>query len=110
MRCWATLRVTEVPVARLWMVTRCSQARRADLRHAEGRPEQRGLPVPQVIRAIGAARGSPPASTTPYGERAVDTFYVTDLTGDRIMNAGRLKTLEKRLLAAAAGEELDLAA
>ncbi|HEX8419887.1 MAG TPA: [protein-PII] uridylyltransferase, partial [Sphingomonas sp.] len=50
------------------------------------------------------------AHVATYGERAVDTFYVTDLTGDRITNAGRLKTLEKRLLAAAAGEELDLAA
>ncbi|WP_445194040.1 [protein-PII] uridylyltransferase [Sphingomonas sp. Tas61C01] len=50
------------------------------------------------------------AHVATYGERAVDTFYVTDLTGDRITNTGRLKTLEKRLLAAAAGEELDLAA
>lgn len=33
-----------------------------------------------------------------YGERATDTFYVTDLTGQKIDNAGRLKTLEKRLL------------
>ncbi|WP_293880290.1 [protein-PII] uridylyltransferase [Sphingomonas sp.] len=38
-----------------------------------------------------------------YGERAVDTFYVTDLIGDKIESAARLKTLEKRLLEAAAG-------
>ena len=39
-----------------------------------------------------------------YGERAVDTFYVTDLTGDKISNAARVKTLEKSLLDAAAGK------
>ncbi len=50
------------------------------------------------------------AHVATYGERAVDTFYVTDLTGDRIVASARLKTLERRLLAAAAGEEIDLAA
>jgi len=50
------------------------------------------------------------AHVATYGERAVDTFYVTDLTGDRIVAATRLKTLERRLAAAAAGEEIDLAA
>ncbi|QJQ31711.1 [protein-PII] uridylyltransferase [Sphingomonas lacunae] len=38
-----------------------------------------------------------------YGERAVDTFYVTDLLGGKIENKTRLKTLEKRLVDAAAG-------
>jgi [protein-PII] uridylyltransferase len=38
-----------------------------------------------------------------YGERAVDTFYVTDLIGDKIIAPARLKTLEKRLLDAAEG-------
>jgi [protein-PII] uridylyltransferase len=38
-----------------------------------------------------------------YGERAVDTFYVTDLTGDRIASETRLKDIEERLLEAAAG-------
>lgn len=37
-----------------------------------------------------------------YGERAIDVFYLTDLTGDKISNATRLKALEKRLLAVAA--------
>jgi [protein-PII] uridylyltransferase len=41
-----------------------------------------------------------------YGERAVDTFYLTDLTGDKLGGTARLKTLERRLLAAAAGEAL----
>jgi [protein-PII] uridylyltransferase len=42
-----------------------------------------------------------------YGERAVDTFYVTDLIGDKIEGAARLKTLEKRLRDAAAGIAMD---
>jgi [protein-PII] uridylyltransferase len=36
-----------------------------------------------------------------YGERAVDVFYITDLTSDKITNASRLKALERRLLEAA---------
>lgn len=36
-----------------------------------------------------------------YGERAVDTFYVTDLFGGKVDVAARLKTVEKRLLDAA---------
>jgi [protein-PII] uridylyltransferase len=39
-----------------------------------------------------------------YGERAVDTFYVTDLTGDKITSETRLKDIEARLLDAATGE------
>jgi [protein-PII] uridylyltransferase len=38
-----------------------------------------------------------------YGERAVDTFYVTDLFGGKIESKTRLKSLEKRLLDAATG-------
>jgi len=45
-----------------------------------------------------------------YGERAVDTFYVTDLTGGKIDAPGRLRTLEKHLLEAAAGERVAAAA
>ncbi len=40
-----------------------------------------------------------------YGERAVDTFYVTDLTGDKIASETRLKTIEARLIAEAAGRQ-----
>jgi [protein-PII] uridylyltransferase len=36
-----------------------------------------------------------------YGERAVDTFYVTDLFGGKIENKNKLKALETRLLEAA---------
>ncbi|AGH49316.1 MULTISPECIES: [protein-PII] uridylyltransferase [Sphingomonadales] len=42
-----------------------------------------------------------------YGERAVDVFYVTDLTGDKVTGATRLKALERRLLEAAGGEVLE---
>lgn len=45
-----------------------------------------------------------------YGERAVDVFYITDLTGDRLVAPARLRALEKRLLEAAAGEAVELAA
>ncbi|SFF90947.1 UTP--GlnB (protein PII) uridylyltransferase, GlnD [Novosphingobium sp. CF614] len=36
-----------------------------------------------------------------YGERAADTFYVTDLLGEKLTAPGRLKALERRLLEAA---------
>ena len=45
------------------------------------------------------------AHVATYGERAVDTFYVTDLTGDKIVSETRLKDIEKKLLGAAAGEQ-----
>ena len=38
-----------------------------------------------------------------YGERAVDTFYVNDLVGDKIDGLLRLKSIERRLLDAASG-------
>jgi [protein-PII] uridylyltransferase len=43
------------------------------------------------------------AHVATYGERAVDTFYVTDLLAEKITAALRLKSLERRLLDAAAG-------
>ena len=45
------------------------------------------------------------AHVATYGERAVDTFYVTDLTGDKIASPQRLRALEKRLLDAAANRD-----
>ena len=46
------------------------------------------------------------AHVATYGERAVDTFYLTDLTGDKIAASARLTTIERRLLGAAAGERM----
>ena len=43
------------------------------------------------------------AHVATYGERAVDTFYVTDLIGGKVENEARLKELEARLLEAASG-------
>ncbi len=47
-----------------------------------------------------------------YGERAVDTFYITDLFGGKIETKTRLKALEARLIEAASGnfEELQAVA
>jgi len=43
-----------------------------------------------------------------YGERAVDTFYVTDLLGGKIESKQRLTTLEKRLLESISNEGMTL--
>jgi len=45
-----------------------------------------------------------------YGERAVDTFYVTDLLGEKVESPARLKTVEKRLLEAADDTAVEVAA
>ena len=45
------------------------------------------------------------AHVATYGARAVDTFYVTDLLGEKLESQGRIKTLEKRLLEAASEAE-----
>jgi [protein-PII] uridylyltransferase len=39
-----------------------------------------------------------------YGERAVDVFYVTDLTNEKITSVTRLKSLERKLFEAAGGK------
>src|SRR3546814_216018 len=44
------------------------------------------------------------AHVATYGERAVDTFYLTDLLGGKLESKARLATLEKRLLEAAGAE------
>jgi [protein-PII] uridylyltransferase len=45
-----------------------------------------------------------------YGERAVDTFYVTDLLGEKVDPGTRLKAVEKRLLEAASEETAEVEA
>ena len=44
-----------------------------------------------------------------YGERAVDTFYVTDLLGEKIEPGVRAKTIEQKLLEAAGEETVEVA-
>ena len=41
------------------------------------------------------------AHITSYGERAADTFYVTDLLGGKLDAAPRMRTIERKLLEAA---------
>ena len=51
------------------------------------------------------------AHVATYGERAVDTFYVTDLIGDKLTSGSRLRAIERRLLDAASGDgTIELAA
>ena len=45
-----------------------------------------------------------------YGERASDTFYVTDLLGEKVTSESRRKAVEKRLLEAAGEDTVDVAA
>jgi [protein-PII] uridylyltransferase len=45
-----------------------------------------------------------------YGERAVDTFYVTDLLGEKVDSVTRLKALEKKLVEAADEETVEVVA
>ena len=39
------------------------------------------------------------AHITTYGERVIDVFYVTDLTGAKILSAARSGQIERQLLA-----------
>ncbi len=43
-----------------------------------------------------------------YGERAADTFYVTDLLGEKLTATPRLKALERRLLEAASDPAVEI--
>ena len=49
------------------------------------------------------------AHVATYGERAVDTFYVTDLLGGKIESRSRLQTLERRLLEASGAQVTEAA-
>jgi [protein-PII] uridylyltransferase len=44
-----------------------------------------------------------------YGERAADTFYVTDLLGEKIDEAARLRAVESKLLEAASEDSVEVA-
>lgn len=43
------------------------------------------------------------AHITTFGEKVIDTFYVTDLTGQKIENEARLATIRERLIATLEG-------
>jgi len=43
------------------------------------------------------------AHITTFGEKVVDTFYVTDLTGQQIENPARVATIRERLIATLEG-------
>ena len=45
-----------------------------------------------------------------YGERAVDTFYVTDLLGEKLEQPGRMKEAETALLEAAGEDTVEVEA
>jgi [protein-PII] uridylyltransferase len=45
-----------------------------------------------------------------YGERAIDTFYVTDLFGEKVDSVQRLKALEKKLVEASEEQGAQVAA
>ena len=45
------------------------------------------------------------AHITTFGEKAVDVFYVTDLTGKKVDNDTRQETIRKRLVGVLDGSE-----
>ena len=45
-----------------------------------------------------------------YGERAVDTFYVTDVLGSKVTEEVRLRAIERRLIEAAGDSTIKAAA
>jgi [protein-PII] uridylyltransferase len=50
------------------------------------------------------------AHVATYGERAADTFYVTDLLGEKVDQNPRLEDIEQRLLEAAGEETVEVEA
>jgi [protein-PII] uridylyltransferase len=59
----------------------------------------------ELARAIFEAKATiHSAHIATYGERAVDTFYVTDAKGGKIDRPEKLHTLQERLLEAASGD------
>ncbi len=46
------------------------------------------------------------AHVSTFGERAIDVFYVRDLTGQKLSNKVRLRNIEEKLLKAAKGEAI----
>ncbi|MEL0209884.1 MAG: bifunctional uridylyltransferase/uridylyl-removing protein, partial [Novosphingobium sp.] len=65
----------------------------------------------QLARALFEARlVVHSAHIATYGERAVDTFYVTDVLGEKIDSESRMNAVEKKLLEAAEDRKVKAAA
>ena len=47
------------------------------------------------------------AHITTFGEKVIDTFYVTDLTGAKIDSPTRIEAIRKRLISALEGEKTE---
>ncbi|MEO9335986.1 [protein-PII] uridylyltransferase [Mesorhizobium sp. SB112] len=47
------------------------------------------------------------AYITTFGEKVIDTFYVTDLTGQKIDNTTRIENIRKKLLATLEGQSVE---
>lgn len=65
--------------------------------------ELKGLDRPGLLSEITGALSAlsldiASAHITTFGEKVIDTFYVTDLTGAKIENPGRLAAIRERLL------------
>jgi len=71
--------------------------------------EVRGLDRPGLLFELTQALGAlnldiSSAHITTYGEKAVDVFYVTDLTGSKIINERRQRQIDTKLLQVLKGE------
>ena len=87
-------------------------APRADIRNALSNRfsviEVEGLDRPGLLSEITGALSDlsldiASAHITTFGEKVIDTFYVTDLTGAKIENPTRLETIRERLIAVLEG-------
>ena len=66
--------------------------------------EVSGLDRPGLLYELTTALGKlnlniASAHIATFGEKAVDVFYVTDLTGSKVLHTGRIKTIETTLKA-----------
>ena len=88
-------------------------APRADIRNTLSNRfsviEVEGLDRPGLLSEITGALSDlsldiASAHITTFGEKVIDTFYVTDLTGQKLENPTRLESIRKRLIEALEGE------
>jgi [protein-PII] uridylyltransferase len=76
-----------------------STTRPRSLHRDRGRRLDRPALLSSLARALFEARLIVySAHIATYGERAVDTFYVTDILGEKITSESRLRSIERRLI------------